>query len=114
MLIKTKATIEDLYRVSENGKAEIVNGELRFMPPTGDLPGSAAWSGNRDSKHSSLTLAEPWSSGQLGLAHSPPEWMASEWRLATSDLSGHPSWVLMMRKRENGKRGKRATTLRGA
>jgi len=42
MSIKTKATIEDLYHVSESGKAEIVNGELRFMSPTGDLPGSAA------------------------------------------------------------------------
>lgn len=40
--IKTPATIEDLYHVPENGKAEIVNGELRLMPPTGDLPGSAA------------------------------------------------------------------------
>jgi len=42
MSIKTKATIEDLYHVSESGKAEIVNGELRLIPPTGDLPGSAA------------------------------------------------------------------------
>jgi Uma2 family endonuclease len=40
--IKTHATIEDLYHVPENGKAEIVNGELRLMSPTGDLPGSAA------------------------------------------------------------------------
>src|SRR5215831_859890 len=42
MPIKTQATLEDLYRVPEHGKAEIVNGELRFMSPTGDLPGSAA------------------------------------------------------------------------
>jgi Uma2 family endonuclease len=42
MPIKTQATIEDLYHVPENGKAEIVNGELRLMSPTGDLPGSAA------------------------------------------------------------------------
>jgi len=42
MPMKTQATIEDLYHVPENGKAEIVNGELRFMSPTGDLPGSAA------------------------------------------------------------------------
>jgi Uma2 family endonuclease len=42
MPIKTDATIEDLYHVAENGKAEIVNGELRLMSPTGDLPGSAA------------------------------------------------------------------------
>ncbi len=33
------ATIEDLYHVPENGKAEIVNGELVLMPPTGGVPG---------------------------------------------------------------------------
>jgi len=42
MPIKTQATVEDLYHVPENGKAEIVNEELRLMSPTGDLPGSAA------------------------------------------------------------------------
>jgi Uma2 family endonuclease len=42
MSTKTEATIEDLYHVPENGKAEIVNGELRLMSPTGDLPSSAA------------------------------------------------------------------------
>jgi len=35
-----KATIEDLYGV--RGKAEIVNGEIVEMPPTGYLPGFAA------------------------------------------------------------------------
>jgi hypothetical protein len=28
MITKTQATIEDLYNIPENGKAEIVNGEL--------------------------------------------------------------------------------------
>jgi Uma2 family endonuclease len=42
MPTKTQATIEDLYHVPEHGKAEIVNGELRLMPPTGDAHGSAA------------------------------------------------------------------------
>ncbi len=42
MAIKTEATVEDLYHVPEDGKAEIVDGELRLMSPTGDLPGSAA------------------------------------------------------------------------
>jgi Uma2 family endonuclease len=42
MSIKTEATIEDLYHVPENGKAELVNGELRVMHPTGALPGVAA------------------------------------------------------------------------
>lgn len=41
MSTKTEATIEDLYRVPENGKAEIVNGELILMPPTGGIPGRA-------------------------------------------------------------------------
>ncbi len=37
----SEATIEDLYHVPENGKAEIVNGELVLMPPTGGVPGRA-------------------------------------------------------------------------
>jgi Uma2 family endonuclease len=37
-----QATIEDLYHIE--GKAEIVNGEVVFMPPTGDLPGRASGS----------------------------------------------------------------------
>src|SRR5438105_15458433 len=43
MSTKAKATIEDLYRVQENGKTELVNGELILMPPTGDMPSSAAF-----------------------------------------------------------------------
>ena len=39
MSTKTEATIEDLYKV--RGKAEIVNGEIVLMPPTGDMPGYA-------------------------------------------------------------------------
>jgi Uma2 family endonuclease len=42
MATKAEATIEDLYRVPEDGKAELVNGELVLMAPTGDLPISAA------------------------------------------------------------------------
>jgi len=37
MSTKTRATIEDLYKVE--GKAELVNGEIVEMPPTGDDPG---------------------------------------------------------------------------
>ena len=40
MTTKAEATIEDLYRMPE--KAEIVNGELVFMSPTGGLPNFAA------------------------------------------------------------------------
>jgi Uma2 family endonuclease len=42
MATKPKATIEDLYRVSDNGKAEIVNGELVLIAPTGFLPSRAS------------------------------------------------------------------------
>lgn len=41
MSIRTEATIEDLYRVPEDGKAEIVNGQLIIMAATGFLPGRA-------------------------------------------------------------------------
>src|SRR5438270_3757508 len=41
MSTKTEATIEDLYNMPANGKAEIVNGELVLMPPTGGVPGRA-------------------------------------------------------------------------
>ena len=39
MITRTPATLEDLMRVP--GKAELVNGEIVHMPPTGDEPGSA-------------------------------------------------------------------------
>lgn len=42
MTTKTQATVEDLYHVPENGKAEIVNGELVRMAPTGYLTNYAA------------------------------------------------------------------------
>jgi Uma2 family endonuclease len=42
MSTRTEATIEDLYNVHEDGKAEIVDGELVLMSPTGDLPSRAA------------------------------------------------------------------------
>jgi len=40
MSAKVEATIEDLYKV--DGKAELVNGEIILMSPTGILPGYAA------------------------------------------------------------------------
>src|SRR5215211_5076996 len=36
---RTRATIEDLYRVPENGKAELVNREIVLMAPPGGIPG---------------------------------------------------------------------------
>lgn len=42
MSTKTEAIIEDLYRVPDNGKAEIVNGELVLISPTGGVPGRAS------------------------------------------------------------------------
>lgn len=41
MKVPAKATIEDLYDLPENGKAEIVRGKVVLMPPTGDDPGYA-------------------------------------------------------------------------
>ena len=41
MVTKTKATIEDLYHISE--KAELVDGEIILMCPTGDLPSQAGF-----------------------------------------------------------------------
>jgi Uma2 family endonuclease len=41
MSTKTRATIEDLYKVE--GKAELVNGEIVRMPPSGDEPSSAGF-----------------------------------------------------------------------
>jgi Uma2 family endonuclease len=40
MSTRTEATIEDLYAV--DGKAEIVDGEIVHVPPTGDVPSYAA------------------------------------------------------------------------
>ena len=39
MSTKVEATIEDLYKI--RGKAELVNGEIILMSPTGGLPGYA-------------------------------------------------------------------------
>lgn len=39
---RAEATLEDLYNVPENGKAEIVDGELRLMSPTSGVPGRAS------------------------------------------------------------------------
>jgi len=43
MSTKAEATIEDLYQIPGAGKAEIVDGEIILMSPTGDLPSSAAF-----------------------------------------------------------------------
>ena len=42
MTTKANATLTDLYRVPDDCKAELVNGELVLMSPTGGLPGYAA------------------------------------------------------------------------
>lgn len=44
MSTKVQATIEDLYALPHNTKAEIVNGEIILMSPTGDMPGRAGGS----------------------------------------------------------------------
>src|SRR4051794_18544996 len=42
MRTKTEATIEDLYRVRNHGKAEIVNEKVVLVSPTGGVPGRAS------------------------------------------------------------------------
>jgi Uma2 family endonuclease len=39
--LKTEATVADLARVPEGGKAELVDGEIVLMSPTGGFPGLA-------------------------------------------------------------------------
>ena len=41
-VIKKPATVADLYKVADGGKAEIVKGELRLTAPTGLRPGFAS------------------------------------------------------------------------
>ena len=42
MITRTVATIDDLYDLPEHAKAELVDGEVQFMSPTGEAPGYAA------------------------------------------------------------------------
>ncbi len=42
MATRTHATIEDLYHVPDNAKAELVDGEVVLMSPAGDTPSRAA------------------------------------------------------------------------
>jgi Uma2 family endonuclease len=42
MSTKSNAAIEDLYHVPGNGKAEIIDGEVVLMSPTGDAPNYAS------------------------------------------------------------------------
>jgi Uma2 family endonuclease len=42
MSTKAQAKVDDLYQIPENGKAEIVNGELVLMSLTGGVPGRGA------------------------------------------------------------------------
>jgi Uma2 family endonuclease len=42
MKTKTEATIEDLYHIPEDGKAEIVDGEIVLMAASGFLPSRAS------------------------------------------------------------------------
>ena len=56
MTTKAKATIQDLYEVPGNQKAEIINGEVVLMSPTGSRPGRAAMKivtslNNHESRH---------------------------------------------------------------
>jgi Uma2 family endonuclease len=61
MTTKSQATIEDLYNVPENRKAEVVNGELVLMAPTGFWP-------NRASFNITLSLREYEGDTKVGFA----------------------------------------------
>ena len=39
---RARATVEDLYRVPDNGKAELIDGEIVTVSPTGGIPGRAS------------------------------------------------------------------------
>lgn len=43
MTTKARATIDDLYNIPDNAKAEIVDGAIILMSPTGDMPARAAF-----------------------------------------------------------------------
>jgi Uma2 family endonuclease len=43
MTTKARATIEDLYKLPGNAKAEVVDGELILMSPAGDMPARAGF-----------------------------------------------------------------------
>lgn len=43
MSAKTEATLRDLYHVPDNGKAEIIHGEVVLMSPTGQKPNRAGF-----------------------------------------------------------------------
>src|SRR4249920_156313 len=70
----SRATIDDLYRVPENAKAELVGGEIVRMSPTGGLPGRASAaiyaSLRRHEKTSGGGLAYPDNTGfEVDLPH---------------------------------------------
>jgi Uma2 family endonuclease len=43
-MTKARATVEDLYNLPDNAKAELVDGEIILMSPTGDMPSRASGS----------------------------------------------------------------------
>ena len=58
MISHKYATIEDLYSVPENGKAEIVDGELVLMSPTGHAPSRAGGTIYMSLRNMSAKLAQ--------------------------------------------------------
>jgi Uma2 family endonuclease len=57
-ITRPRATLKDLYQIPENGKAELVNGEIVRMSPTGARPGRAG-----GEIHFSLRLYEEQTGG---------------------------------------------------
>ena len=73
MSTKTRATIEDLYKIE--GKAELVNGGIVEMPPAGEDPGMAGgeiFANLRDyARHKGQGRAFPDGVGFLGTPSTP-------------------------------------------
>ena len=63
MITNLEATIEDLYALPDNRKAEIVNGEIVTMSPTGAAPSYAASEIFVSLRASIILRRELWSSG---------------------------------------------------
>jgi Uma2 family endonuclease len=64
MQSRIRASIADLYQLPGDGKAEIVDGEVVLMSPTGDLPGRASLK---------ITLSLYEYEGRTGLGRAYPD-----------------------------------------
>ncbi len=86
--LKPRATLDDLYRVAEHGKAEIVDGAVVRMSPTGGWPGRAG-----GKIYSSLCLYEE----QMGGGYAFPDNVGFVVHLPNRDsFSPDAAWAVQM------------------